>query len=189
MSESASSQVPTKAHRTRYLLDRAAQLSVTWHLLGVLGGTFLLYAVAIFFLMGPGPVASMSADEARSLLLYVHLGYFGLGGAILAVTVLLLTHRFVGPAHVMRTAVEGMRRGDHSHRLDLRKRDYLQALAQELELMRTELADREARMRDALTLAHRRLDAGDERGAREALETVLDLPRASAVPVREATPS
>ena len=129
--------------KRRYLLDRSSQLSVMWWVLVTFAGIGVLYAFAVFVLLGSDVMAGKSIGEARLLLLLVQAGYFIVGGTILAALVLMLTHRFTGPAHLMRRAVEAMRQGDYTQRvLPVRGGDYLKELAQELSLLQQELAAR-----------------------------------------------
>lgn len=127
----------------RYLIDRPSQVSVALHVAGVIAGIGLLYAFAVFVVLGSDTFRGKTVGESRLMLLAVHTGYFVIGGAILVVLVLLLTHRFAGPGYVMRQAVERMRRGDYSARLNLRPRDYHKDLARQLTLLQEELAERD----------------------------------------------
>ena len=53
-----------------------------------------------------------------------------------AVTSIVLSHRFVGPAYVMHNAVAKMREGDYTGRLSLREHDGHTVLAAELTKLR-----------------------------------------------------
>ena len=168
MSDSGPSEKPSFVNR-RYLLDRPSQMSVTIHLLSVLAGVGLLYAVAVYVLLGSELLDGKSMAELRRVLLGVHTAYFVVGGTILALTALLLTHRYAGPAFVMQRAVHAMRQRDYSSRLHLRLRDFHKPLAQELALLRDELAAQATLRTDLLRELERTLDAGDESHARTVL--------------------
>ena len=88
----------------RYLLDRPSQLQFSMVVLLVVSGIGLLYAVAIYYLVDSDLLRGRSTDEIRTVLLLVHVAYFMVCGILLFSTVLLLTHRFVGPAYVMRSS-------------------------------------------------------------------------------------
>ena len=158
----------------RYLLDPRPQLTFALLVLTALGGIGLLYASAVYFLADTGLLGGRTVAEVRSFLLMIHTAYFVVGGAILFVTVVLLTHRFVGPAYVIQRAVEGMRRGDFSVRLELRKRDCHRAVVEQLGLLRDELAEREDARQKTGQRLERCLDAGDTTGARACLQQLLE---------------
>lgn len=173
MSASAKQDKPSFFKR-QYLLDRASQLPFALLILGILVGIGTLYAAAVYFLAGTHLLRGTPVGEMRLVLLLIHTGYGLIGGGIFFLAVLLLTHRFVGPAYVMEQAVRKLRTQDFTARLSLRKRDYHKGLAEQLRLLRDELAEQQ----DARTLAHERLEALLEAGqVREALTVVRDLRR------------
>ena len=173
MADPAHTPPRAKFHR-RYLLDARPQLTFAALVLCVLAGIGLLYASAVYFLADTELLRDRPVEEVRTVLLIVHTAYFVVGGAILFVTVLLLTHRFVGPAYVMQRAVAGMRRGDYSARLGLRKRDSHRAAVAELRLLRDELAEREDARREMLQRLERFLEAGEMTGARNCVQELLE---------------
>ena len=177
MSDSGHSDKPRYVNR-RYLLDRPSQISVTVHLLSVLAGIGLLYAVAVYVLLPSDLLDRKSMMQLRKILLGVHTAYFVVGGAILAVMALLLTHRYAGPAFVMQRAVQAMRQGDYSSRLNLRLRDFHKPLAKELALLRDELAAKEAARSELLRELERALDAGKEPHVRALLAQLQEEPGA-----------
>jgi hypothetical protein len=156
--------------RRQYLIDRPTQVSVTAHVVGVLIGLGALYAVVAQLLFDVRALMTMEPERARQFMTLVHVAYVSLSGALMALTVLLLTHRFVGPAMVIRRAIEGMRQGDYGRRLTLRRRDYLKPLAQELEALRADVAGREAVRRKLLGALDRCIEARDLASAREFLD-------------------
>lgn len=163
--------IPDKRSRIarRYLLDRSSQIPVVLYIVGTVAGIGLLYAFAVFVLLGSEAMADKSIAENRYLMLTVHAAYSIVGGAILFVLVLLLTHRFTGPAFVMRRAIKCMRKGDYSERLKLRPRDYHKELAQQLALLQKELAVREHAQAELLRDIAQALEEGDLERARYAL--------------------
>jgi hypothetical protein len=148
-------------HRRRiYMVDRKLQLTVAGQLLGVLAGVAVLYVVGVLLLAGDDGTEGLTAGEV----LHANLIYFLLAAAILGVVALLITHRIAGPAFVVERALRAMMRGDHTSRLELRKRDYLKPLAAVVEELREEL-QRRARTCEELKAA---LDRGDLEAARAA---------------------
>jgi len=155
-------------HRRRiYMVDRKLQLAVAGQLLLVLAGVAVLYVVGVLLLSGGSGPESLSAGEV----LRANLIYFLLGAAILGVVALLITHRIAGPAFVVERALRGMMRGDHTSRLELRKRDYLKPLAAVVEELRVEL-ERRAKACEELKAALDRGDLDAARAAAERLEPV-----------------
>jgi hypothetical protein len=160
-------------HRRRqYVIDAPTQTAVVVRLVAVLVGIGVLYAVAVYVLLTADLMNAMRADETRRFLVVVHTAYFALGASILTVSVLLLTHRFVGPAYVMRQALEGMRKGDSTRRLTLRKTDYLKSLAAELSAFRAEWVAREGAREADLERLDECLRAGDHEAALGVLEAL-----------------
>lgn len=157
---------PLRVHR-RYLLDRQSQLQFSLLVLLVVSGIGLLYAVAIYYLVDSDLVRGRSAGQVRTVLLLVHAAYFIVCGILLFATVLLLTHRFVGPAYVMQMAVEKMRRGDYSGRLSLRDRDFHTGLAGQLREWRAELVARDNARMEVFARLQRCMDDGNDAEARK----------------------
>ena len=183
MSAPGPSGKPSLVNR-RYLLDRSSQMSVTIHLLSVLACIGLLYAVAVYVLLGSELLYGKTMAELRQVLLGIHTAYFVVGGTILALTALLLTHRYAGPAFVMQRAVRAMRQQDYTSRLNLRVRDFHKPLATELALLRDELAEREDARAEQLRELERSLDAGDEATTRALLAQLMARP----IPAEVAAP-
>ena len=150
------------------MVDRKLQLAVAAQLLGVLAGVAALYAVGVLVLSGGGGSEGLTARDV----LRANVIYFALAAAILGVVALLITHRIAGPAFVVERALRGMTKGDHTARLELRKRDYLKPLAAAVEELRAEL-DRRARAFEELKAA---LGRGDLDAARSLAERVQPGP-------------
>lgn len=168
MSDSAGGGRPQK--RSRFLLNRPGQSTIAWRLAGILAGVCLLYATAVWFLVGSDLVQGASIAEMRRLLLGVHAAYFVIGGGILLITTLLLTHRYAGPALVMERAVAAMRRGDYDEVLSTRDKDFLKSLTAELSALRDEMRTREERREEMLERLQAGVEAGDVTVVRAILE-------------------
>lgn len=166
--------------RLTFLLDRRGQVGVACRVVALLAGIGVLYAVAVWFLLGSDLVTEANLGEVRLVFLGLHTLYFVLGGAILLVGTLVLTHRFAGPAYVMRIAVARMRRGEYDVRLTTRETDYHKELSEELRQLRDELVAREQRRAHVLVDLQRSLDQGDTARAAELLQLLRT--EAGAVP-------
>ena len=162
-----------KRPRRIYLVDRKLQLTVAAQLLGVLAGVAALFVVGVLVVSGGRTDGLTAGDVLRANLIY-----FVLAAAILCVVALLITHRIAGPAFVVERALRGMRRGDFSQRLELRRRDYLKPLALAVEELREELQRREQ--------ACEELKGALDRGDLEAARSLLDRVRAD--PARDPEP-
>ena len=124
--------------RRKYVVDRPMQYGAAAQLLVGLVLVALLGAVGLFVFLGDDAMASMNLVTIRQFLLLANAIYFVLTAVILIVLTLLLTHRFAGPAWVIDQAIRGMRAGDYSRRLKLRKHDYFQELAGAMDGLRCE---------------------------------------------------
>ena len=90
--------------RKKYLLDKEVQLGVLVHILSVLMGVAVLYALATRVFVSEEALAAMTAVQMRQFLLVVNSVYFILTAAIISTLTVLLTHRFIGPVYVIRQA-------------------------------------------------------------------------------------
>ena len=160
---------PPRWKRRSYIVDRF-QLAITGQLLAVSAGLGLLYFLALAILPGEEAMASMEAIEARNAMLRANLIYFVLGAAVMGMVALVLTHRLAGPARVLRVAIAGMRHGDFDRRLRLRKRDYLQDLAVELERFRNGLIESQREREHLLAELDRCLRENRADAARELVD-------------------
>ena len=180
MSEGATPAATTKHRRKRFMVDWRHQLAVTAQLLGVLFGVGLLYAIGLLVLPDQDAMAELASDEARQVFLRANAIYFALGAAILGVVSIMLTHRVAGPAFVLERAVQGMRKGDFSQRLSLRRRDYLKELASAIESFRDEIVAKDAEQRRCATDLLHCIDEKDLDGARELAKRLAAPPPAKA---------
>jgi len=166
---------PPRHRRRRYLVDAGLQVAIALQLLGVLAGIGLLYTVGLFVLPDESALGALAPAELRRVLLKANAIYFALGGAIICVLAILLTHRPAGPALVLRRAVEAMRRGDFDERLSLRRRDYFKPLAAALAELRADLLARDEERARALADLSRCLEEGDIEAARELVARLRSL--------------
>jgi len=189
-----SEQVPQdrpRIKRARFLVDWRHQFAVMAQLLGVLFGVGLLYALGLLVLPGQDAMHELSPGEARDVFLRANAIYFALGAAILGVVSLLLTHRVAGPAYVMERAVHGMRKGDYSRRLNLRRRDYLKDLAAAIEALRAETVEKQETRKKKLSDLKSCLGEGDTAAATELVKQLLadEEPKPEASEEAEDAPS
>lgn len=174
-------QLPTsrpKVLRRKYLIDRPTQLRLVGKLvfgLAVLTGANLLGLWITF----AGDAGDSMSPALREALVRSVLGFFLVSSVMTVLLGVILTHRFVGPAYVMRQAVEGMLVGDYSRRLTLRKGDFLQDLAAKLASLRDHFGAREREVATAVAEAERCLASHDLAGVHAALGRLGDPARPS----------
>jgi hypothetical protein len=176
-----------KPLRRKYLIDKPTQLRVMLSLVLGLAAIAVSFVGALVVYFSPDGDTTLTGQEVRALLLKVNWVYFGLAAVVLAELVLVLTHRFVGPAYVFRRALDGILAGRYDERLSLRKSDFLRDIAVKL----TEVRDRWHAREDETSRACERIEEclamGDVDGARSALAHLQRRPtpaREPAAPVR-----
>lgn len=158
--------------RRQYVIDQPVQMGVAGQLLAGLGGVAMLCMVALFvFLSG---MALPGMDPLKRFLILTNATYFVLAGGILVMMTILITHRFAGPAYVMRIAVRGMIRGDFAKRLNLRKKDYLKELAKEFAGLREHWFAHEQQQRTLLDELEVAIRAGDRAEAKRLVSRLRD---------------
>lgn len=124
------------ALRRQYVVDARTQFRVAGLLVAGLAALAAIQAAALFTCFVPPADALYDGGQVRALLLKVGVLQFVVT-AVLAVGLgVLLSHRFVGAALVLRRAIAGMRTGDHSCRLTLRRTDFLHDVAADLSALR-----------------------------------------------------
>ncbi len=153
----------------------------------VLTGIGALYAVAVWFLIGSDLIWGGSLGQMRLVLMGVHAAYFVIGGGILLVATLLVTHRYAGPALVMERAVDSMRRGEYDTRLSTRAGDFHKDLTLKLRHLRDELREREDARTTLLTELEACLEQGDIAGGRARAEELRKGPTASTAKAAQET--
>ena len=162
----------TSARRHQYLIDRPSQIATAWRVFGVLALIGVLYAGAVVVLSGPDAHGGDSLATSAALLLTVHASCMVLGGALLLWTLVRLTHRYAGPAHVMKDALAGMRKGEYGMRLSLRDGDFLVELADEIEALRCEIATRDVAHMRTVHRLERALEEHDDPAVIDALRVL-----------------
>lgn len=156
--------------RRQFDLDDPSQSSVLLHVLTILAGTGLAAAITVLTLSHGSLLGGDTVAEALPILLVALAGSLILAALITIPVVLRLTHRYVGPALVMRRALQGIRRGDYGCRLRLRRQDYLKGLAREIDAHRDDIARRDVEHARLLHGIKHRLDDGDVIAARVFLQ-------------------
>lgn len=173
-----------RALRRQYVVDGKTQFRVAGLLLAGLAVLAVIQTVALFTSFRPALEGQFDGTEVRALLLRVGLVQFGVTAVLALALGILLSHRFVGAALVLRRAIQGMRVGDSSCRLTLRSSDFLHDVASSLAQLREEQDQRRAAVGRALTRAGEALDAGDLARA----QADLDLARRTLVPATDPAP-
>jgi methyl-accepting chemotaxis protein len=166
---------PNARRRGTYIVDRELQFAFVFHFVAALALMGALYVAAVYLLPNAVVLEELGADEMRAYLLRSNLVYFVLATALLCGLSILLTHRVAGPARVIEHAVDGIRDGDFSRRLTLRKRDYLKGLAASVAQLSAHVRKREGERLALLRSIDRCLEENDLPAARELLHQ-LGLP-------------
>jgi hypothetical protein len=172
--------------RRRYLIDKPTQLGLVAWLIGGLAGLAVMYVLAMIVFFGPEATADMDSPMLRRLLLTANTAFFLFAGIMITTLAIMLSHRFVGPAYVLRTALDAMLRGDFSKRLSLRKTDYMKDVAGLLTALRDRLVAREDQVSAQLESLERAVESGDRA---EALSLAKSLREGSLVPNGTAAPA
>ncbi len=160
--------------RRHFVLDDSSQSTTLTHHLLLLGGAAIVSALLLFGLSRGNVLGGQALVEAFPVLLAAQIGAFVLAAIATVVVVMRLTHRYVGPAHVMERALKGMRLGDYGCRLTLRHNDFLRPLAQEINTHRSQLARRDIERERMLTSLDQLLERGDVDGARALVAELVD---------------
>jgi len=155
-------QASKRIRRKKFLISRRAQLVVAMWLMGTMVGMGLLYAIALRILPSD-QLEAMNGQELQAFLTKTSAIYFGLATAMLGTLAIIMTHRIAGPVFVIHRAISGMREGDFSPRLSLRRKDHLKELAAEVSALRDEMKARDQKVHDLRAC----LDEGDLEGSRE----------------------
>jgi hypothetical protein len=125
--------------RRQYVVDAKTQFRVAGLLIAGLAVLAAIQAAALLTCFVPPADSLYEGQQVRALLLQVGLLQFVVTAILALALGVLLSHRFVGAALVLRRAIAGMRRGDHSCRLTLRGTDFLHDVASDLAALREEM--------------------------------------------------
>ncbi|MFQ5843681.1 MAG: hypothetical protein ACE5JG_01700, partial [Planctomycetota bacterium] len=150
------------------------QLTVASVLVCVLIAVATLHVLAFLLLPGAGAVGALSPDGTLQLLVRSNLIYFGFTAAPLWVVAVLLMHRIAGPSQVIEKAVRGLKNKEFSHRLTLRRGDYLKGLAAAVKELADGIREESEERRAALRDLERCLEEQDLPAARELIRRLAD---------------
>lgn len=169
----------TKRHggfkRRTLILDPEWQLAVFRNMAIVAVGAGLLQMLGTQALSSQDQLNRWSGEQIGYLSFIVNALFMGLMFLALWVVALRVTHSVVGPAMVIKKAVDGLAEGKFDSRLRLRKRDYLKSLASSVQVLNDQLKERD-RLSDELVEA---LTQGDHGRALDLAQRMRD-PRESA---------
>ena len=157
--------------RWHYLIDWKPQLGVVAEIVGVLCGVCVTFAVVVFLLVldRNDATVKLHPDEIWGFLLEVTAIFMVVSAVIFTLLAIAISHRFVGPALVLRRAVQAMIEGGHDRRVTLRPRDYLKPLAAKIDQLQEVLRGREAERQQIVADLHRCLEESDLAAAHELL--------------------
>ena len=161
-----------QARRRRYLIDGPSQCKVAISVVAVVLCIGLLDALAVFVISDPSVRGMERLVSVRWALFAVHGVALLLGGGFLFWITIKQTHRYVGPAFVMKRALSAMRTGDYGQRLSLRQTDYHGDLAEAIDALRSEIAARDVDNARTLHRLQRGIDEGDDYAVRDALRAL-----------------
>jgi hypothetical protein len=162
-------ELTKKTNRGIYLVDRRLQMEVVANLLGILFGFGAVYLTAIFAITGHSVLSQMYVSDARPFLLTSGAIYLGFASILLWFATIRLTHRMAGPAIVIRRALERMRLNEYDGRLQLRKKDYFQEVAEAAERLASHLREKDSRNAQLLAELSACFEANDLERARRVL--------------------
>jgi signal transduction histidine kinase len=158
--------------RRKIIVDPKLQFAVASHVAGVVVAVGAIYVGALLILPDQ-QYQPMPGNEVRDLLIRMNLMYAGLAAFLMVALALVLTHRIAGPMRVLESALQGIRAGDYGRRMVLRKRDYLQTLAAEIEALAKHLQAGDQERAATLRVLESCLRERDVDGAREILTRLL----------------
>ena len=160
---------PENTKRRRYLLDPAWQLSAFRNVALVALAAGVAQMVGLYFLWSRGPFEPGSGPQVGLVAFLVSALFLALVFLALWIVAVRFTHSVVGPARVIKKAIDGLARGEYDHRLTLREGDYLKDLAASVVELRGQVQARDETARELVeTLAR-----GDHK---RALELARSLP-------------
>jgi len=165
-----------RIRRWRYLVDWKPQLGFVAEIVGVLCGVCIAFAVITFLLVLDRNDASAKVrpEEIWNFLLQITAVFMVVSTVVFVLLSIAISHRFLGPALVIRRAVQAMIDGWYDRRFKLRRRDYLKPLASKVEELACVLATREAEQDQIVEDLHQCLDKSDLDTARALLDRLQD---------------
>lgn len=170
---------PRKVNRRRKLcVDPLLHGRAVFSIVGIAAAFVLVWVASSFW--GRSPDDQLSSDDAANLRLLVEISFVLIGVVALAIYVLWVLHRFVGPARVIRHALAGMAEGDFGRRLKLRKDDFLKDVAAAAATVAQRMQADRQRSAEFVAALDRALEQGDVEAARAAL-LVFRAPHAAVV--------
>jgi methyl-accepting chemotaxis protein len=173
--------------RKKLLVDPLLQGRAVFSVIGIAAGFVLIWVASAFW--GRSPDDQLSSEAASNLALVVDATFVVIGVAAISIYVLWITHRFVGPARVIRHALAGMAEGDFGRRLKLRKDDFLKDLAAAAATVARTMQSDRSRSAELVTALDHALGAGDVAAARAALLAWRTPPAAVVEPSTPAGPA
>lgn len=150
-----------RSQRRKHVVDIRAQLGSALFILAPVAAVSLMSGVAVLLFLRRDDTTILHVADLQRFLLIANGIYFVLFVSVLTVTSLILTHRWAGPALVIRDALDGMRQGDHTLRLELRRSDYLKGVARRLADLRADLVRDRRAFEEALRSLEGALADGD----------------------------
>jgi methyl-accepting chemotaxis protein len=160
--------------RSKLLVDPMTQLGAVFGVVGI-AASFILVWIAARVFGGGAAAEELSSDAASRLAALAEALFVAIGVAVIAIYVIWLTHRFAGPARVLRDALARMAEGDFGGRLKLRPRDFMKDVAVEVARVGRSIRDDRRAALSAVDSAERALAAGDATTARAILKEFREL--------------
>ncbi|MHC4138065.1 MAG: hypothetical protein ACYS0K_24260 [Planctomycetota bacterium] len=165
-----------RTRRWRYIVDWKPQLTFVAEIVGVLCGVCIAFAVVTFLLVldRNDATAKLRPEEVWGFLLQITAIFMVVSAVVFVLLSIAISHRFLGPALVIRRAVQAMIDGWYDRRFTLRRRDYLKPLAAKVEELADVLSAREDEQRQIIESLHECLDENELDAARALLERLQD---------------
>ena len=175
-----------RSQRRKHVVDVRAQVGVALRILAPVAAVSLMSGAAVLLFLRRDDTTILHVADLQRFLWIANGIYFVLLVSVLTVASLILTHRWAGPALVIQDALDGMRRGDHTQRLELRRSDYLKGVASRLAALREDLARDRRALDESLCNLEGALADGD---TATAARIVAGLRGASAPPAGPSEPA
>ena len=157
---------PWKRRKT-LVVDPLVQGRAVLSIVGIIAGFVTIGVGSTFW--GRSPDDQLTSDAASNLAHVVDAAIVVIGVVAIAIYVLWIMHRFLGPARVIRHALAGMAEGDFGRRLKLRKGDYLKDVAAAAATVAQKMQAERVRSDELFAVVESALSRGDVAAARAAL--------------------